>query len=283
LRIPIRTSRWAIWARRFASLAVPLTVIPVLLHRFGLVTSDTFEVLALAALIVILVTLVSAIVALARLWQSGDEGWGRAIAALFIGLLFVVPFLWAGYMIERYPLSTDVATTGRETLPLVFDAVTERMPPGIVMEEATLADNFPNATSRVYPLTVPQAFALIEALIAGRGWEVVSRREPDGLGDDGQINARITQLLGWRDEVVLKTSPDVGGVRVDMRSVSLDAIHDFGANGLRIEEFMTALDTEVTTLLRDNPNITEPIEADPETAPVVEGGDEPAEPQGVSG
>jgi hypothetical protein len=33
MRILIRTSKWAIWARRFGSLALPLAAIPVLMHR----------------------------------------------------------------------------------------------------------------------------------------------------------------------------------------------------------------------------------------------------------
>ena len=56
-----------------------------------------------------------------------------------------------------------------------------------------------------------------------------------------------------------------------MRSASLNAQHDFGSNGTRIEEFLTALDEAVTTLLRDNPNANQPIEAEPEAAPVATG------------
>ena len=42
MRILIRTSRWAIWARRLGSVAVPLLVIPVLLHHLGLVGGGLF-------------------------------------------------------------------------------------------------------------------------------------------------------------------------------------------------------------------------------------------------
>jgi hypothetical protein len=57
-----------------------------------------------------------------------------------------------------------------------------------------------------------------------------------------------------------------------MRSASINAPHDFGSNGTRIERFMVNLDNEVTTLLRDNPNVNQPTtEEDDEPAPSVEG------------
>ena len=33
MRILVRTSRWAIWARRLGNFALPLAVIPILMHR----------------------------------------------------------------------------------------------------------------------------------------------------------------------------------------------------------------------------------------------------------
>ncbi|MOA69555.1 hypothetical protein D3C78_1978140 [compost metagenome] len=49
-----------------------------------------------------------------------------------------------------------------------------------------------------------------------------------------------------------------------MRSASLNAQHDFGSNGRRIETFLAALDDAVTTLLRDNPSANQPLETVPE-------------------
>ena len=75
-------------------------------------------------------------------------------------------------------------------------------------------------------------------------------------------------LAGWREEVVLRVTGTMDTSMVDMRSASLNALHDFGSNGLRIEEFLGALDDAVTTLLRDNPGANQPIE--PEVEPPVE-------------
>ena len=56
-----------------------------------------------------------------------------------------------------------------------------------------------------------------------------------------------------------------------MRSASTLGIHDLGENGHRIEEYMLALDTEVTVIMRDAP-VNAPIEE-----PAPEEGEEPDE------
>ncbi|WDR02564.1 DUF1499 domain-containing protein [Devosia algicola] len=267
MRILIRTSKWAIWARRIASIAVPLVVIPLVLHRLQLLASDSFLNLALVALGVTLLGLLSALIALVRLWIIGDQGWGRAISAMLLCLLCLVPFCYVGVLVLRYPDATDIATTDRQLLPLVFDPATRGMAPPRLLGETGQEKVFPNAKTRNYPLNEDQAFALVARMIGDQGWEIRFRHDPTGPGDPGIINARMTTLLGWREEVVVRVSGDASRSSVDMRSVSLNALHDLGSNGLRIEKFLGALDNQVTDLLRDNPNINQPIEADdtPET------------------
>ena len=55
-----------------------------------------------------------------------------------------------------------------------------------------------------------------------------------------------------------------------MRSASMLGVHDLGENGHRIEEFLLALDTEVTVIMRDAP-----VNQPPEEAPAE--GEEDAE------
>ena len=277
MRILIRTSRWAIWARRLGSVAVPLVVISVLLHRLRLITSDIFVNLAVLAALVGGLAVLAAIVALARLWQTGDKGWGRALLGLFLGLLCLGPFAWYASLALTYPPVTDMATTARDGLPLIFEPGTASMPPPRLLDPAAAAARFPSAETRTYPLGQAQTFALVEQLVADAGWDLRRVRAPDAVFDPALLNAQIMTLPGFRDEVVLRVTGDDASSVVDMRSASLHATHDFGANGQRIERFLADLDTAVTTLLRDNPNINRPeIEPEPGAgeAPVVE---EPAE------
>ncbi|MCW5722716.1 MAG: DUF1499 domain-containing protein [Devosia sp.] len=260
MRILIRVSKAAIWARRLGSLALPLVVLPVILHHLGYLDSPAFFLAALLAGGVSALAVLVALIALVRLWYSGDHGWGKALSGLFLGLVCLVPFAWFGALAWRYPPVTDIATTTRGDLPLIFAPDTAHMPPPKTLGAADQARIFPNATTRRYPLDTAQLFALVEQLSAERGWSVRLRRAPGEVGADGRLNLRITTLAGWREEAVFRVSPTPEGAAVDMRSASINAPHDFGSNGERISQFMVALDTAVTTLLRDNPSVNLPEE-----------------------
>jgi hypothetical protein len=270
LRILIRTSKWAIAARRLGSVAVPLVIISVLLHRFRLITSDLFLAAALAAGLVALLAVLVSLVALARLWQSGDQGWGKALAGLLFGTLSLLPYAWYGNLMLAYPPVTDIATTDRGLLPLGFEPGMQAMPAPKMLSAAELARIFPNVETRTYPLGLVPTFGLVQALVAGNGWTIRMLREPTAGFDAGQINAQIMTLPGWREEVVIRVAGTLTSSTVDMRSASLNALHDFGSNGTRIEQFLAALDDAVTGLLRDNPNANLPVEAGVEEAEAAE-------------
>ena len=276
MRILIRTSKWAIWARRLGSLAVPLLVLPVLMHRERFLDSAVFTVVAGFAAAVAGLAVLVALVALARLWQTGDRGWGLALAGLVLGALSLAPFLWYFNLATRYPPVTDIATAPRGELPLIFEPDTAAMPPPRLLVPDEQMRLFPNATTRVYPLDPVQLFALVQRLVEAQGWDIRQSRAPGAVGAEGRINARIVTLPGWREEAVLRISPIAGGGAVDMRSASIGALHDFGSNGERLSAFLIALDTEVTAFLRDNPTINAPVlpETEAEPSPEVDTGRE---------
>jgi hypothetical protein len=267
VRILIRTSKWAIWARRLASLVLPLVVITLALHWQRLIPSDVFLVAAGVVGAIAVATLLASLVALGRLWHTGDQGWGRALVGLFVSLLCLAPYGWYGALALQYPPVTDMATTERGQLPLLFQPGMEAMPRPRVLDAARQKAVFPNVAPRTYPLAPPQTFALVTRLVDDRGWTIELSREP-AEASPGRINAQATTLMGWREEIVLRVMADPEGSRVDMRSASLNALHDFGSNGSRIEEFLVALDTEVTTLLRDNPLVAAPLDAEDEPTAV---------------
>lgn len=269
MRILIRTSKWAIQARRLGSVAVPLVVISVLLHRFRLIGSDLFLVAILAAGLVAVVAVLVSLIALARLWQTGDRGWSKALAGLLFGTLSLLPFVWYGNLALTYPPATDIATTERGLLPLGFEPGMQAMPTPRLLSKVEIARIFPNLETRTYPLGLVPTFGLVEAIVDGNGWDIRMLREPAAAQDFGQINAQIVTLPGWREEVVIRVAGSMTSSTVDMRSASLNALHDFGSNGKRIEAFLAALDDAVTALLRDNPNANLPVETEPEAEPVA--------------
>jgi hypothetical protein len=250
VRILVRTSRWAIWSRRFGALALPLAVLPVLLHRERLIDSETFEIIEIIALTVAAFALVMGLVAMARLWLTGDQGWGRATLGTVFATLCLAPAAYLAVEALRLPATPDVSTDFTTPPALVSFIASRFIGPE---ERARIEAAFPNARPRTYPVPAPQMFALVESLVASRGWEMRARRAPLNTVDTGQLNALATTLLGWRQEVAVRVAGAVDGSTIDMRSAALTDFHDFAENGARIEAFLLELDNQVTLMLRDAP------------------------------
>lgn len=247
MRIPVKTSRWALWARRLGGFAIPLAIIPVFMHRAASIPSDTFLLLiAVAAAFAGLAVLIG-LAAILRLWRTGDEGWGHAIAGCFLGLFCLAPTAYFAVDYQRYPPIIDISTNPVRPLSLLEAPDRENA------KRADVLATFPNAVSRDYRLTANETFRLVEELVADKGWTVLRRQQPQLEIAEGQINAIDISLLGWRDEVAIRISGDFLDAEVEMRSAALTDMPDFGRNGKRVEEFLLALDEIVIEAERNRP------------------------------
>jgi hypothetical protein len=258
MRILIRTSKWAIWARRIANIALPLTVIPLLMHRFRYIPSETFQTIGYVAVATAVLALVLSLGGLARIWSTGDRGWGLALTGLLLSLVCLGPAALAGYAIRHYPDLRDVSTDTASPPPLTIDP---HWPAPTPEQIKAVEKAFPNVRTRHYAIEPTQVFDLIGKQVKQRGWTVQSEAELSPTADTALVDAEATTLAGWRDEVAIRVSSDPDGASVDMRSASTTNIHDLGANGQRIEEFLGALDTAVTALMRDMPANASPDDA----------------------
>lgn len=247
MRILIRTSKWAIWARRVGALALPLGVIALLLHRGHIVTSENFMVIEAIALVLAALAVVMAIVAFIRLWFTGDQGWWKATIAFVFGALCLAPGAYFGYLYVKQPSAADVSTDFANPPALVSFVEARFVTPD---QRARIENQFPNARSRNYPVAAPDMFDAVASLVDDRGWDVHLTRKPTGELDTGEINAVVTTLLGFREEVAIRVTGAADGSTVAMRSTSLSDFPDFGENGARIEAFLLDLDNQVTDMLR---------------------------------
>lgn len=248
MRILVRTSRWAVWARRFGALALPLAAIPILLHRQRIITSQNFVDVETIALGIAAIALLSAVVALVRLWFTGDQGWWKATLALLFALLCLGPAGYFAWEAWHYPEEADV-TTDFVNPPMLVTFVPQQF--SSPADRARIEAAYPNARSRNYPITATQIFDVVADLVDDRDWEVRSRRVPANQLDTGQINAVATTLLGFRQEVAIRIAGGADGTSVAMRSASLAKFPDFGQNGQRVENFLLDLDAQVTLMLRN--------------------------------
>lgn len=250
MRILIRTSKWAIWARRLGSFAIPMLIIPLVLHRGRLIESPTFVAIEAVTLAITVLGLFAALIAYGRLWVTGDQGWLKATWGLAFSLLCLGPFVYLGAMVVRYPRVSEVSTDFVSPVQL---STTRSVAPMDEAKLARIAARFPNATTRSYPLDGIALFDMVQDLVAERGWDIRTRRAPQDTGEIGTLTAMAMTPFGFIDEVAIRVTPAPAGASVDMRSVPTFAFHDFGSNGERVEDFLLALDRAVTLALRNLP------------------------------
>jgi uncharacterized protein (DUF1499 family) len=81
------------------------------------------------------------------------------------------------------------------------------------------------------------AFARVERVARGLGWEIVAS-EPA----QGRLEAvATTAWFGFKDDIVVRLTEVAGGTKVDIRSRSRVGISDLGTNAARIRLFLTRL------------------------------------------
>jgi hypothetical protein len=248
MRILVRTSKWAVWARRVGALALPLAIIPVLLHRLHVVTSDNFLVIEAIALGLAGLAVLMALIAFSRLWFTGDQGWWKASLAFIFGVLPLLPAAWFGYLYLHQPSVPDVTTDFANPPALVSFVESRFVAPE---ERSRIEAAYPNARSRNYPIAAPQMFDTVSDLVDDRGWDIRAKRAPLSEVDTGDLNAVVTTILGFREEVAIRIAGGPDGTTIAMRSASLSSFPDFGENGARIEAFMLDLDNKVTLMMRN--------------------------------
>lgn len=266
MRILVRTSKWAIWSRRFGSLAIPVLVLPVYLHREQIITSDDFHRIEAVALALAVMGLLLGIGAFVRIWSSGDRGWGKASIGVLTSLLCLAPLGVAAYAARVFPPVNDVSTDWVDPPALMIAA--PGTPPDPAMQERVEAA-FPNARTRSYLVDGQVLFDMALARVTELGWTITFEQRPSGPSGTGTINAVAVTLLGWRDEVAIRIAGATEGASIAMRSASLSGPHDLGANGMRIESFLLDLDKAVTARARATPAVA-PAEPDEDAAPQVD-------------
>ena len=75
-----------------------------------------------------------------------------------------------------------------------------------------------------------------------QGWEIVA-----AVPSEGRIEATDTTLWwGFKDDVVIRITPEDSGSRLDIRSKSRIGIGDIGTNAARIEAYLEQLQERVS-------------------------------------
>ena len=164
------------------------------------------------------------------------------VVALCLALAAVAPpliILGKGKQLPRiHDVSTDTAN------PPAFVGLLEerrRSRNGFAYAGEAIASQQRQAYGDIKPLVlkVPPREATQRAIDAARslGWEVVAS---DAAA--GRVEATDTTFwFGFKDDVVVRITPEGEGSRVDVRSMSRVGVGDLGANADRIRKFLAKL------------------------------------------
>ena len=162
--------------------------------------------------------------------------------AFVIGLVTItVPFrMW---MIARSVPPIHDITTDTENPPQFAAVLTARNGalnpaeyggPELAAEQRRA---YPDISPLILDIPPQKAFERSLAISKARGWKIVAADT-----DKGVIEATDTSFwFGFKDDIVIRISPEGTGSRVDVRSLSRVGKSDVGANARRIRVFLDAL------------------------------------------
>ncbi|MEZ0334752.1 MAG: DUF1499 domain-containing protein [Gemmatimonadales bacterium] len=176
------------------------------------------------------------------LWRAPGARPGPAVLAIVLGATAaLVPYRWmqrAQQVPPIHDITTDVERPPefQAVLPLRAGAANpaEYGGPEIAAQQQQA---YPDVVPLVLNVPTEEAFRRALQAAQGMGWEIVAADS-----SAGRIEATATTAwFGFKDDVVVRVTPEGPGSRVDVRSVSRVGMSDVGANAARIREYLARL------------------------------------------
>jgi len=247
-------SSLATWARNLAVFSVVAVLVSIAIVRFGFLEvkpalATFFGALACAGL-----SILAGFAAFVAIWQNGSRGMGRILLAFLISAAVLAYPAYLGLQYRKLPKIHDITTDPID--PPRFEALA-RLRTGGGANTAVYAGLYSAEQQRLaYPdietveLEVPaqRAYEVTRALVTKRKWLVIDERAPQPPRRIGRIEAVArTPIMGFREDVSIRITPEAEGSRVDIRSSSRYFESDLGSNAARvvslIEDINRAVDS----------------------------------------
>jgi uncharacterized protein (DUF1499 family) len=247
-----RTSQPARLGRALGWLALPLGVlcalsalVPGPAYRIELLPLDiALPMVRWAGTIALGGAALALLAMLLMLGGSAPRRWRRrARWALLINAAVAAWPLYMYYQLETLPRIHDISTDTAN--PPAFDAVLPlrrgaKNPADYV--PATAAEQrkgYPDIAPLQLPVAPPVVFDNAERAARAMGWQIAAAA-PDKL----RIEAiDSTLLFGFKDDIVVRITPQGSGSIVDVRSLSRVGGSDFGTNAKRVRAYLQRVAT----------------------------------------
>jgi len=242
----------ASWARNLAVFSAVAVLVSILIVRFGFLEVKPALATFFGALVCAVLSILFGFAAFAAIWQNGSRGMGRTLVAFLIAALVLAYPAYLAYQYRRLPHLYDITTDAVD--PPSFDALA-RLRNGEGTNPAAYAGLYSAELQRqAYPDIEPidletsaqRAYQLALQLVKRRKWVIIDDRPPQPPRMIGHIEAVArTPIMGFREDVAIRVSPDGDDSRVDIRSASRYFESDLGSNASRIMKFTDDLNTAV--------------------------------------
>jgi uncharacterized protein (DUF1499 family) len=244
------TSRLAIWARRTAVFSLIATILAIVIVRSGLLEFKPALATFGGALVFSIIALLLAFAAFVVIWREGLMGIGYSLTAIGIGLALLAYPSYLAVASYRLPWIYDITTDPID--PPRFEALARVRPRDanpVIYAGLSAAEQQRNAYPEIEPLeqeATPQAsYDATLAVVTKHKWNIVARRPPE-RGREGRIEAVArTEIMGLREDVVIRVRANGQGSRIDIRSSSRYGSFDFGSNAARVRTLIDDVDDAI--------------------------------------
>src|SRR6478736_4432680 len=245
-------SSLATWSRNLAIFSIVAVVVSILIVRFGFLEMKPALATFFGALACAVLSILVGLAAFAAIWQNGSRGMSRILLALLIDAVILAYPAYLGLQYRKLPPIHDITTDPID--PPRFEALA-RLRAGEGANPAVYAGLYSAEQQRqAYPdietveLDVPaqRAYEVTLALVNRRKWLGSEERPPQPPRRMGRIEAVArTPIMGFREDVSIRVTPDGEGSRVDIRSSSRYFESDLGSNAARITRLIDDINNAV--------------------------------------
>src|SRR6476469_9200472 len=243
-------SSLASWARNLAVFAVVAVVGAIIIVRFGFLEMKPALATFFGGLGIAALSILFGLAGFAAIWQNGSRGMARILLAFLIdGAILAYP-AYLGLQYRKLPAIHDITTDPID--PPRFDALA-RLRTGDGANTAVYAGLYSAEQQRqFYPdiepieleISVDRAYAIALQLVNKRKWLVIDERAPQPPRRIGRIEAVArTPIMGFREDVSIRVTPDGDDSRVDIRSSSRYFESDLGSNAARVAKLIEDINT----------------------------------------
>ncbi len=243
------TSRLAAWSGRLAVFALAVTILSIIIVRSGLLEIVPALATFGAALVFAGLAILFAFASFVVIWRDGLAGLGYSLLGMFLGIAILAYPAYLGYRATKLPAIFDVTTDANN--PPRFDVLARLRPrgtsdyPGAAAAEKRRAA-YPDIAALQLSVPPKAAYDIALALTTKRKWLIVDSRAPVANRPAAIEAVARTPIMGFREDVAIRISPQGDGSRVDVRSASRTALHDFGGNASRIRTLLEEIDDAAT-------------------------------------